>query len=103
MDVPTLTEKQAKILQLIAAIREAAGFTPTYQQLADWLDVTRTTIAEHIERLESKEYLTRERDKARSISLTESSWTWYHSLPYCPNIHHICGEIITKHCDSTID
>jgi repressor LexA len=47
------------------------GFSPTLQELAAQLGVSRVTVHEHVEQLIKKGALTRETNKARSLSVAE--------------------------------
>ncbi|MEQ8745782.1 transcriptional repressor LexA [Pyruvatibacter sp.] len=66
-----LTPKQLKILQLIRDSRVRCGYSPTMQELADQLGVSKVTVFEHVEALIKKGALTREPNKARSLSIAE--------------------------------
>ena len=66
-----LTPKQLKILQLIRDQRIAKGYSPTMQELADAMGVSKVTVFEHIEALIKKGALKREPNKARSLSISE--------------------------------
>ncbi len=66
-----LTPKQLKIVQLIRDFRVARGYSPTMQELADELGVSKVTIFEHVEALIKKDALVREPNKARSLSINE--------------------------------
>jgi repressor LexA len=68
-----LTPKQLKILQLIRDHRIACGYSPTMQELADELGVSKVTVFEHVEALIKKGALKREPNKARSLSIAESA------------------------------
>jgi repressor LexA len=68
-----LTPKQLAILQIIHDTRQANGYSPTMQELATELGVSRVTIFEHIEALIKKGALNREPNKARSLSLRDAS------------------------------
>ena len=68
-----LTPKQLRILQLIRDHRVAHGYSPTMQELADQLGVSKVTVFEHVEALIKKGALRREPNKARSLSLTEGA------------------------------
>jgi repressor LexA len=67
-----LTPKQLKILQLIRDHRVRTGCSPTMQELADELGVSKVTVFEHVEALIRKGALTREPNKARSLSISEN-------------------------------
>ncbi len=66
-----LTPKQLKILQLIRNTRVRCGYSPTMQELADELGVSKVTVFEHVEALIKKGALVREPNKARSLSIAE--------------------------------
>jgi repressor LexA len=68
-----LTPKQLKILQLIRDHRIAHGYSPTMQELADELGVSKVTVFEHVEALIKKNALRREPNKARSLSLVDDA------------------------------
>lgn len=68
-----LTPKQLKILQLIRDHRIAHGYSPTMQELADELGVSKVTVFEHVEALIKKDALRREPNKARSLSLVDNA------------------------------
>ncbi len=67
----TLTPKQAEIFQMIRDARLTDGFSPTMQELADGLGVSRVTVFEHVEALVKKGALTRDKNKARSLAIAE--------------------------------
>ncbi|MBL9001286.1 MAG: transcriptional repressor LexA [Phycisphaerae bacterium] len=66
-----LTPKQLRILQLIRDWRIRRGYSPTMQELADEIGVSKVTVFEHVEALIKKGALVREANKARSLSITE--------------------------------
>ncbi len=66
-----LTPKQLRILRLIRDHRIAHGYSPTMQELADELGVSKVTVFEHIEALIKKGALKREPNKARSLSIAD--------------------------------
>ena len=66
-----LTPKQLKILQLIRDWRVRRGYSPTMQELADELDVSKVTVFEHVEALIKKNALVRDPNKARSLSIAD--------------------------------
>jgi repressor LexA len=66
-----LTPKQLKILQLIRDWRVRRGYSPTMQELADEIGVSKVTVFEHVEALIKKGALMREPNKARSLSIAE--------------------------------
>ncbi|MHC4975182.1 MAG: transcriptional repressor LexA [Planctomycetota bacterium] len=67
-----LTPKQLQILKIIRDSRVVRGFSPTMQEIADELGVSKVTVFEHIETLIRKGALVREPNKARSLSIPDS-------------------------------
>lgn len=65
-----LTPKQLHILTRVRDLRLARGYSPTMQELADELGVSKVTVFEHIEALIKKGALLREPNKARSLALS---------------------------------
>ncbi|MCB9845015.1 MAG: transcriptional repressor LexA [Phycisphaeraceae bacterium] len=66
-----LTPKQLRILKLIRDWRVRHGYSPTMQELADEIGVSKVTVFEHVEALIKKGALIREPNKARSLSIAE--------------------------------
>jgi len=66
-----LTPRQLHIAQLIRDGRVAHGYSPTIQEIADDLGVSKVTVHEHIGALIKKGVLQREPNKARSLSLSD--------------------------------
>jgi repressor LexA len=66
-----LTPKQLKIMKLVRDGRVRRGYSPTMQELADELGVSKVTVFEHVESLIKKGALIREPNKARSLSIAE--------------------------------
>jgi repressor LexA len=58
------------ILQLIRDGSRRNGYSPTLQELADELGVSKVTIFEHVEELEKRGLLRRSAHKARSLEVT---------------------------------
>lgn len=65
-----LTPKQLHILTRIRDLRLARGYSPTMQELADELGVSKVTIFEHVEALIRKGALLRQANKARSLEVS---------------------------------
>jgi len=68
-----LTPRQIEILTLIRDGRRINGFSPTLQEIADHLGISKITVFEHVESLIEKRLLTRRTNKARSLELTPSA------------------------------
>ncbi|MCC6284448.1 MAG: transcriptional repressor LexA [Phycisphaerales bacterium] len=66
-----LTPKQLRILKLIRDWRVRHGYSPTMQELADEIGVSKVTVFEHVEALIKKKALIREANKARSLSIAD--------------------------------
>ena len=64
-----LTPKQLHILTRIRDLRIVRGCSPTMQELADELNVSKVTVFEHVEALIKKGALLRQPNKARSLVL----------------------------------
>src|SRR3954464_12492771 len=65
----TPTPKQLNILIAIRDFRVRNGYSPTMQELADQLGVSKVTIFEHVEALERKDPILRARKRARSLEV----------------------------------
>src|SRR5262249_31473327 len=66
----TPTPKQLKILTSIRNFRVRNGYSPTMQELADQLGVSKVTIFEHVEALEKKQLILRTHNRARSLEVS---------------------------------
>jgi len=66
-----LTPKQIRILTMIRDARLTRGCSPTLQEMADALDISKVTVFEHVEALIKKGALQRDPNKARSLELTD--------------------------------
>jgi len=69
---PNLTPKQLHILTRIRDMRLTRGYSPTMQELADELGVSKVTVFEHVEALIKKGALQRQANKARSLEINPS-------------------------------
>jgi repressor LexA len=67
------TPKQLRIVKLIRESRITRGYSPTMQELADELGISKVTVFEHVEALIKKGALLREANKARSLSIADES------------------------------
>lgn len=68
-----LTPKQLRIFNLVRQWRVSKGYSPTMQELADELGVSKVTVFEHVEALIEKGALQRDPNKARSLSVVEEA------------------------------
>lgn len=65
-----LTPRQLQILTRIRDLRLTRGYSPTMQELADAMGVSKVTVFEHVEALIKKGALVRQPHKARSLGLS---------------------------------
>ncbi|HNB58888.1 MAG TPA: transcriptional repressor LexA [Phycisphaerales bacterium] len=77
-----LTPKQLRILQLIRDCRIRHGYSPTMQELADEIGVSKVTVFEHVEALIKKGALTRDPNKARSLAIADGIAVPDEARPY---------------------
>lgn len=68
-----LTPRQLEILTMIRDVRRSQGYSPTLQEIADELGISKITVFEHVEALLGKGLLTKRSNKARSLELTSSA------------------------------
>ncbi|MSR45420.1 MAG: transcriptional repressor LexA [Phycisphaerales bacterium] len=68
-----LTPKQMRIFNFVRQFRLLNGYSPTLQEIADELQVSKVTVFEHVEALVEKGALRRNPNKARSLSEVESA------------------------------
>lgn len=68
-----VTPRQLEILTLIRDGRRSDGYSPTLQEIADELGISKITVFEHVEALHKKGLLSRRSNKARSLELTASA------------------------------
>ncbi|MFH2003106.1 MAG: HTH domain-containing protein, partial [Planctomycetota bacterium] len=66
------TEKQLQIINFIKAFIEDKGVSPTLEEIAQYFNVSKITIYEHIAALEKKGALKKSKNRARSIELISS-------------------------------
>jgi repressor LexA len=66
-----LTPRQLEILTYVRDYRRSHGYSPTMQELADSLHITKVTVFEHVGALERKGLLRRLPHKARSLEPTD--------------------------------
>ena len=66
------TPRQLEILTLIRDGRRNSGCSPTLQEIADELGISKITVFEHVEALIDKGMLTRRSNRARSLELTSA-------------------------------
>lgn len=67
-----LTKRQSEILRFITDFISENGYAPSYREIGSYFGLSSTaTIAEHVDTLREKGYLTQEENLARSIQLTD--------------------------------
>jgi repressor LexA len=88
---PRLTPKQLRILTLIRDYQRKHGYSPTMQELADVLGVTKVTVFEHVTGLERKGLLRRSKHRARSLELTPRVAFPDDSATILPLVGHIAA------------
>ncbi|MBN2212445.1 MAG: transcriptional repressor LexA [Sedimentisphaerales bacterium] len=71
-----LTPRQVEILDLISDYRRGRGCSPTMQEMAEALGISKVTVFEHVEALIGKGLLRREANRARSLILTPRARRW---------------------------
>lgn len=64
-----LTPRQLDVVVAIRNFRHLHGYAPTMQELADQLGTSKVTIFEHVNALEKKRVLRRDKHKARSLEI----------------------------------
>ena len=69
-----LTPKQLEVVELIKQWRFEHGYSPTMQELAETLSISKVTVFERIQALIKKGALTREPNRARSLSIVEEQF-----------------------------
>jgi repressor LexA len=71
MKETTLTKRQLELLEFVRDFRAGSGYSPTMREVADSFGLSSVaTVAEHLDSLEAKGLIARERDRARSVLLT---------------------------------
>jgi repressor LexA len=64
----TLTKRQLELLRFVRDFRRRSGYSPTMREIAGSLGLSSVaTVAEHLDSLEAKGLIERERDRARSV------------------------------------
>ncbi len=68
-----LTPRQLDVIVAVRNFRHLNGYAPTMQELADQLGTSKVTIFEHVNALEKKHVLRRDRHKARSLEIVDDA------------------------------
>jgi repressor LexA len=65
-----LTPRQKQLLEFIAAFIETKGYSPSYEEIAEGLDLASlATVHKHISALENKNYIKRSHNRSRSVDI----------------------------------
>ena len=72
-ETSTLTPRQLQILTCVRDSRRNLGYSPTLQEIADELGISKITVFEHVGALVRKGMLLRSSNRARSLELTSSA------------------------------
>ena len=71
MDEITLTKRQMQLLEFLERFRRRWGYSPTLREIARGLGLSSVaTVAEHLDGLEARGLIRRQRDRSRSVLLT---------------------------------
>lgn len=70
----TLTPRQAEALRCIRDFIESRGYSPTLDEIADELGVTKSTVQQYLAALEERDVIRRERYSHRSIEITDPKY-----------------------------
>jgi len=66
-----LTKRQKEILNFIEKYLQSHDYAPSYREIAEFFHLTSVaTVADHLENLKAKGYLTKDFNEARSLQLT---------------------------------
>ncbi len=104
-----LTPKQLEVLELIRQCQNDCGYSPTMQELAEQIGVSKVTVFERIEALIRKGALTREANRARSLSIADALVEKYaqeeNSAMRFPLVGRIAAGMPIERCqdDETLD
>ncbi len=94
-----LTPKQLEVVELIRNHRNTNGFSPTMQELAEELGVSKVTVFERIEALIKKGALTREPNRARSLSIAKEFVKETDSTMRFPLVGRIAAGMPIERCE----
>ncbi len=67
---PSVTPRQLQLLKAISTFTISHCYAPTIDELADQLQISRSTVFEHVEELQRKRLLSNSPGKARSLKTT---------------------------------
>ena len=63
------TDRQIEVLNFIIRFKQEQGYSPTFRDIADGMNIGIKGAADHVSALERKGYLSIERGKSRSIKV----------------------------------
>lgn len=100
----SLTDKQKNILQIVSAAIKNDGFSPTLGELVKILKLSTRTVVQHLEALEKKGFILRQRYQSRGIELVvdNTSMSTLVTLPVvsaagCDDLSTIAGEVFDEY------
>lgn len=94
-----LTPKQLEVLELIKISRIKNGYSPTMQEIAKELGVSKVTVFERVEALIRKGALNREANKARSLSIADAYTSQEDSPMRFPLVGRIAAGMPIERCE----
>ncbi len=96
-----LTPKQLEVVELIRECRVINGYSPTMQELAEQLGVSKVTVFERIEALIRKGALTREPNRARSLSIAHEFEQSDNASMRFPLVGRIAAGMPIERCEDS--
>ena len=96
-----LTPKQLEVVELIRECRVINGYSPTMQELAEQLGVSKVTVFERIEALVRKGALTREPNRARSLSIAHEFEQADNASMRFPLVGRIAAGMPIERCEDS--
>lgn len=99
----SLTDKQKNILQIISAAIKKDGMAPTLGELVKILTLSARTVVQHLEALEKKGFILRQKYQSRGIELVGNSTdSTLITLPVvsaagCDNLSTLAGEVFDEY------
>ena len=94
-----LTPKQLEVIDLIQQWRCKHGVSPTMKELAEELGVSKVTVFERIEALIKKGALTREPNRARSLSIANEELSHSNTSLRFPLVGRIAAGMPIERCE----
>ena len=94
-----LTPKQLEVVEIIQRCRQENGYSPTMQELAEELGISKVTVFERIEALIRKGCLVREPNKARSLSIADEFESCEDASMRFPLVGRIAAGMPIERCE----